>query len=122
PYAILNGSESARIGTRTSCSSDFYRDWREHAEGFNRGRSGSDRQEAIRPGADHHRIDSKPGCGWSALAARDRPRIGASSGFQTWCSLEKHAGRAMCEKACSLVNSSSILRLSSLNGRAGFNV
>ena len=36
---------------------------------------GSDRQEVIRPGADHHRIHSKPGCGWSALSARDRAFI-----------------------------------------------
>jgi hypothetical protein len=38
-------------GIRTSCSSDSYGDWRERAEGFNRCRSGSDRQEANRPGA-----------------------------------------------------------------------
>ena len=64
-------SGSARTQTTTSCSSDFNGEWR-HAEGFDRGRSGSDREEAIRPGVDHHRIDSKSGCGWSALSARDR--------------------------------------------------
>jgi hypothetical protein len=33
--------------TTTSCSSDFKGDWCEQGEGFNRGRFGTDRQEAM---------------------------------------------------------------------------
>src|SRR5262249_17362911 len=55
PVSLLNGSIHGRFAgsgsagtqTTTSCSRDFSGDWREHAEGFNRDRSGTNRQEAI---------------------------------------------------------------------------
>ena len=62
------GSGSAR--TQTGCPSDLTAIGKNTPRG-NR-RSGSDKLEAIRPGADHHRDDSKPECQWSALGPRNR--------------------------------------------------